>query len=458
MTSSWFRRLSGLKRRHQSGQALVYGLGVMAVALGGLFFLFNTGQLLQEKTKLVNTADAAAYAGGVMHARALNFNAYSNRALIANEVLVAHLVSVSSWSLYARNATRTVPQRFPGCNTPQGAAAYTTMSFGLYSASCFFVTVNRGGIDTITETIQSLGSPLLTAVELSKSAIKSSLNQIHAPGIGLVQSRNQVIQEIVQANYDNDGDVQVEPRGALPGSSFNLTDQWSDFTRQTTGQARVRMATVARNAAFTDQFIPNRSWTQRALVPKCWAPIEFNQVNRRGSTNLLGLDEWRASDTFVYQYRQQRWWGCRTRQTGLGSGQTRARKGGAAFSNGFSSRTWNQYSGIPAFYDLKVLDKSSPTLKFTVKLIRKASQLKTGDGRSEVRSVNEGNELNPNRFYTQLKGSRMQAMSASEVFFERPISEPNARGNELPSLFNPFWQVRLIQPDATEVAIHANAQ
>jgi hypothetical protein len=386
----------------------------------------------------------------------LNFNAYSNRALIANEVLVAHLVSVSSWSLYASNATRDVPKRFPGCNTPQGAAAYTTFSFGLYEASCFFVTVNSGGIDTITKTIQSLGSPLLTAVELSKSAIKASLNQIHEPGIGLVQSRNQVIQEIVRANYANDGEVQVEPHGALPGTSFNLTDQWSDFSRQTTGQARVRMANVARNAAFSDPFIPNRSWERKALAPACWT--NFNRVIRAGGTNLAGLDEWQAADSFVYRERYYRKWSCRTRNNGLGYGHTVARKGGGAFSSGFSSRTWNQYSGIPAFYDLKVLDKSSPTLKFTVKLIRQASQLRTGDGRSEVRSVNDGNELNPNRFDTQLKGNRMQAMSASEVFFERPIAEPNARGNELPSLFNPFWQVRLIQPDAAEVAIHANAQ
>lgn len=449
-------RVLGKGRHIQSGQALVYGLGVMAVALGGLFFLFNTGQLLQEKTKLVNTADAAAYAGGVMHARALNFNAYSNRALIANEVLVAHLVSVSSWSLYARNATRAVPARFPGCHTPQGAAAYVSLSFGLYEASCLFVTVNRASIDTITQTIQSLGSPLLTAVELSKSAIKASLGQIHAPGIGLVQSRNQVIQEIVKANYDNDGNVQVEPRGALPGSSFNLTDQWPDFTRQFIGQDRERMANVARNAAFTDQFIPNRSWERKAILPACWD--NFNRVVRSGGTNLAGLDEWRASDSFVYSERYYRRWRCRTRTTGLGAGSTIARNGGQSFSQGFSTRRWTQYSGIPAYYDLSVLNQTNPTLKFTVKLIRQANQLRTGDGRSQVRSVNDGNELNPNRFFTQLKGNRMQAMSSSEVFFERPLAAPNARGQELASLFNPFWQVRLVQPDANEVTAHANAQ
>jgi hypothetical protein len=88
-------------RDRQRGQALIYGLFILIGGLASLFFLFNTGQLTREKTKLTNTADAVAYAAGVLHARALNFDAYSNRALVANEVLVAQMVSLSSWAQYA---------------------------------------------------------------------------------------------------------------------------------------------------------------------------------------------------------------------------------------------------------------------------------------------------------------------------------------------------------------------
>jgi len=79
--SSGNRLRAGLR---QSGQALIFGLFALAGGLVALFFLFNTGQLTAEKTKLVNTADAVAYSAGVMHARALNFSAYTNRALVAN--------------------------------------------------------------------------------------------------------------------------------------------------------------------------------------------------------------------------------------------------------------------------------------------------------------------------------------------------------------------------------------
>ena len=87
-------------RRRQSGQALIYGLFMLVAGLASVYFLFNVGQLTREKTKIVGTADAVAYSAGVMHARALNFAAYTNRALIADEIAIAQVVSLSSWGKY----------------------------------------------------------------------------------------------------------------------------------------------------------------------------------------------------------------------------------------------------------------------------------------------------------------------------------------------------------------------
>lgn len=93
-------RARSLVLARQQGQALIFGLFALAGGLVALFFLFNTGQLTAEKTKLVNTADAVAYSAGIMHARALNFDAYTNRALMANEVMIAQAVSMASWTAY----------------------------------------------------------------------------------------------------------------------------------------------------------------------------------------------------------------------------------------------------------------------------------------------------------------------------------------------------------------------
>jgi Putative Flp pilus-assembly TadE/G-like len=64
-------------RRRQRGQALIYGLFMLVAGLASMFFLFNAGQLTREKSKLVGTADAVAYSASIMHARALNFAAYT---------------------------------------------------------------------------------------------------------------------------------------------------------------------------------------------------------------------------------------------------------------------------------------------------------------------------------------------------------------------------------------------
>lgn len=50
----------GCSRKRQTGQALIYGMFVTVASVVALFFLFNTGQLSRDKTKLVNTSDAVA--------------------------------------------------------------------------------------------------------------------------------------------------------------------------------------------------------------------------------------------------------------------------------------------------------------------------------------------------------------------------------------------------------------
>jgi hypothetical protein len=118
--------------RRQRGQALVFGIFLLLAGLAGLYFLFNTGQVSAEKTRLVTTADAVAHGAGVMQARALNFDAYANRALVANEVLVAQMVRLSSWAQYAETHADNLAWRFPECADPYayGAAFGAAFRYG----------------------------------------------------------------------------------------------------------------------------------------------------------------------------------------------------------------------------------------------------------------------------------------------------------------------------------------
>ncbi|MEY4763044.1 MAG: hypothetical protein RLZZ200_2900, partial [Pseudomonadota bacterium] len=84
----------------QSGQSLVLALSFAAVLAGGSLWVFNWGQAVNDKLRLQGAADAAAYSAAVWEARSLNFQSYTNRAIVANEVAVAQLVSLRSWSAY----------------------------------------------------------------------------------------------------------------------------------------------------------------------------------------------------------------------------------------------------------------------------------------------------------------------------------------------------------------------
>lgn len=93
----------------QRGQALVLSLFVVGVIILAMVALYSMGQQTIAKIKLQNTADAAAYSAAVAQARDYNFAAYTNRAMVANQVAVAQVVGLTSW---ARNYGNTYNGKF----------------------------------------------------------------------------------------------------------------------------------------------------------------------------------------------------------------------------------------------------------------------------------------------------------------------------------------------------------
>jgi Flp pilus assembly protein TadG len=87
-------------RGSSRGQAFVFLLPVLAALAAAFLLVFDSGQAVSEKQRLVNAADAAALGAATWQARALNFESYMNRAVIANEAAIAQSVSLRSWSAY----------------------------------------------------------------------------------------------------------------------------------------------------------------------------------------------------------------------------------------------------------------------------------------------------------------------------------------------------------------------
>src|SRR5690606_2158102 len=93
---------------NQSGQAVIWMLALLVSMSMVMVGIYSTGRVTSEKQKLTNATDAAAYSGALVQARALNMMAYGNRAMIANEVLLAQAVSLHSWTKYNAVAVENV--------------------------------------------------------------------------------------------------------------------------------------------------------------------------------------------------------------------------------------------------------------------------------------------------------------------------------------------------------------
>jgi len=88
---------------YQKGQAMIFSLLFLAVAIITLLILYNQAQLVKNRVQLENAADAAVYSQAKLAARNLNFIAYTNRAMVANEVSIGQMVALLSWVKHYKN-------------------------------------------------------------------------------------------------------------------------------------------------------------------------------------------------------------------------------------------------------------------------------------------------------------------------------------------------------------------
>lgn len=426
----------------QRGQALIYGIFFMLAGLATLFFMFNTGQLVAEKTKLVNTADAVAYSAGVMHARALNFASYTNRAMMANEVTVAQMISIASWVQYAQGHLDAVSPL--NCSSIYSVPA--ALSLAKYLPLCSALSYPAAA--SLVDFTQRAIDEAVPGWTLASEAAKANLQLSQATMFGtLLPARARVMQQVADANYRDDGNVKVD---AIP-----LTDNWSlfdgaPFLQHYSGADRTRFRSAEIDAAYKDDFVEKRNWSDHSP----WAPAicvpPSGTAERTGATMLNGFEEWRATDSASLRIE--------TLEGIIPRCETTAAYGlghGTRVANRNESRWY--YSGVPRFFDLSDVaraynpgnadqHKREPHLRFAIRLTRANTEMKTSAGRSDIKPAGR-----LDLYHGSEAGGVMAAVSTSEVFFDRPVARAPAQ-TELASTFNPYWQVRLAGNSAAVLA------
>jgi hypothetical protein len=434
---------------------------MLFAGLAALYFLFNSGQLVRDKTKLVNTADAVTYAASVMEARTLNYEAYANRAMMANTVAIAQLVSIASWVRYVDNLGTMGSTSGNGTKYPAFFASFLAAESG--GERLYDEFIQRGVLERLAAASDRIIRQLLMRAQ------KVAYN-------GLIIARQQVMEDVAQANYLNDGNVSVEPLTPF---------DFAKFVKFYRDSERTRFGDAARTAAFSDGFVRRRTWFMPGTYATCEGAFPRKDwLDRRGGTEMVSLDQWQAVDTM-----SEKMWVpanktdvlCRAiTEIPQGSGMQMAADSPTTdldpfhydysmlvnpvahgMAVGFSSDAW-RYSGIPNFYDLSAdaLQQQDPRLKFAVRVRRAISETPTSEGRSAFHKTARLNSYAA----SPAGGNELVALSASEVFFERPETYEHCADNsfarrdncygrskgtpaELGSLFNPYWQVHLIRPE-----------
>lgn len=406
----------------EGGQVLALLLMLLAALIASLLYVFNSGQIVAAKVRLVGAADAAAYSAALSEARALNFQAYMNRAIVANEVAIAQLVSLRSWSGYMNQLLRrsaTIATVVPPLGEP------------LRALSRVWREIDRG-VQRALPLLESAASHWNVEV-LSRAQYLAD-----AQGGGLAGT---LARDIALANVPELGAHGVGGEFAVSNAA-----RWHALTeghgRHGDERARLREVVMASRDGFTRA----RGWTL-GLPP-------LATLKKRGGTDLIGYDSWRGMDTLALRVPvllgtrewPLAWHAAENRRHVAGS---RGEHGGSYRDNPRSSRNAardlvakNGYAGLPAYRDVRIV-RAQPVapLRFDLELRQPGGTIATSDiALGGAATVVPGEE--PKQAVPAYHSGAAYALSAAQVTFQRPLGRAD-RQTELANLFNPYWQARL---------------
>ena len=483
----------------QGGQAMLFTLLFAGVTALICLVLYNSGMLANTRTQLQNAADAGAYSGGVLLARDHNFSAYTNRAMVANQVSVAQLVSMKS---YTQDAAATH-------NRLRGTAHQIQSNIvPLVKPPTWNFALNLP-MQALASTYASAAPGAVVTLDRLIRLFEGAQHMHHnATALNIVLTANDVVKR-------NDRHASISLMTFQTGYFVHQVEAWRNFTAQHnangTSAAADRFANVVVSKDSTDQFIRDRgsvlpaAWISTPTPAACPASIPVLTVygfDHDGGT-LLSNDKkrWLALDAtlgagFVacdavipYGYplladgaggsggavagANGRY----ATQTGFSGNPSEAKRYGGALTNPLTAipanRRYNTTGpgnsldsptgGLQNYYrDMAKISGSGATpanqsaaqnggqVPFTIEVYRDADTIRTS---ARVLSNAAATVSAPET----LKGNKMRVLSSAHAYFYRSKVNTGftktgwARADnktEMANLFNPYWQAALVDnPD-----------
>lgn len=412
-------------RNRARGQALVLFLGFAAAMIGVMLIAFNSGQVSNAKMRAMNAADAAAYSGAVWQARSLNFQAYMNRAMVANEVAIAQSVSLRSWTSYVK--------------TFANNAAKVTSWIPYVGAALRAVAKIVDGVNTVVQR----GLPIAEDVMRGVSVLEHTLQEdMFLAGSAVFDLAGEVAKSN-GAEISSAGKVMLAYNAA---EYWTFTDTYGPGNGPTSGDGRARLREVTLNSR--DGFSRKRDWMIGSE--------SILGIRKQGGTDLVDYD-WVGLDSACLYFLK----GC---QIPLGWGGAQAYAPNRTVRTGTHGdyNEWNERDGVlakgeatknakkmragafPGYRDLHVLDKAPKQLPLAIEVMIKGTGIPSANSVSNAKvSLTDGTSLEHDPHFLD-RGAGVYAVAEACVTFERPHAWPRAGGvTEYASLFSPYWRASL---------------
>lgn len=453
------------QRRRQGGQAMIWMLGMLAASAAVMFALFNTSQTVVGKERTINAADSAALAGATAQARLLNLMAYTNRAVIANEVFMVQMLSLESWTQYVSHTADNI-----GYVVDVASIFFPplkALAEGLHKAA----DLADKGHDVLHDKVVPL---LISALEKAKTAMSVAHQALHLGGGLLAENAAKSMAAANRSDFGGrkDDGVEILDDITIRGLTFALNEKaWLGFTKQYKGRDRTDARQILLDSR--DDFSKDRPGSGLVNWRLPSSPVTTIGLHKEGGTKLVAFDRWEAQDTLELENRWLTVCGkviprpCwKSSYMPIGWGRANADRSGSAGSK-WSPGRWAQtlaytgggrhsgWTGVPEQFD--IVDKSRDAratlgLDFLVAVGRPGSH----DFTSTSMKVNVGSPgpLGSPETPSGLDSARNTAFAKARVSFERPqqgllndfTARPlwrDDRAKEYGSLYSPYWQARL---------------
>lgn len=433
-----------LPRAGQHGQVLVPGLLLLGGLAAVLVMSYGVGRTVESRTRLIHAADAAAFSGALEQARQLNFLAYANRAQVAHQIAMAHLVTLGASMAFAD----TLAGQHRRNNPPEHLLATL---FGREVAQSYRVARADPQVladlarayaehDRVVHDVLAAGSAAVVA--------------------GLPAARARLVRAALRDNL-----------GGGESPVFRLShDDWPGYVRRRAATRGSGLWLAVELAAARYAFLGRRDATRSKALPggmRC--PQAPHALRRRGSTWLGSDGRWGAIDTqSFHSSRQNRWAGCYYREYSMGWGAVLAPDAKAppgveyvaSAPTAFTaqdfwhwvrqSTTWdlragtgtplaNSYAmagarrwpgrGLPDDYEVA---KDAVPLRFTL-TVRQERQVAMRARAGDERAMSSARLDGP---------MAITVSSSAETYFSQP-SAHSGGGDGLAPLFRPYWLARL---------------